>query len=370
MAKKKVRKPSIAEMPEGFINPDEPVYTIPPGEEEPSVTYSFAALAEGRDWSHEILGVKALHDKGITGKGVVIAILDTGIDNHEDLEGQWTADGNKDFTGSPFGFLDKQQGHGTHVSATAAAAKNDKGLVGIAPDAKLMAVKVLNDAGSGASRWIAAGIRWAADHGAHILNMSLGGGQQDPETQEAMQYAIARGCWIFCACGNSGRRENSWPGHNPEAIAVCPLTEAGKRASFGTLNPKNWISAPGVDIMAATPGNRYGKMSGSSMACPQPTGGSALVRGELMRLGAPIPKQPELKAAIAKTAKDIPPKGHDEATGHGLLDIAALLEEMLPRTPAPSPGRVLFDVSDLNTQGKAKLQAAGVEGFQLEVVAK
>lgn len=370
MPKKKPSKPSVSEMPEGFIPPDEPIYFLPPGEEEPSITYSLAALAEGRDWSHEMLNVKALHDRGITGKGVVIAILDTGIDNHEDLEGQWAADGNKDFTGSPFGFLDKQQGHGTHVAATAAAAKNDKGLLGVMPDGKVMATKCLNDSGSGASRWIAAAYRWAADHGAHILNASLGGGQRDPETQEAMQYAVSKGCWLVCAAGNSGVREDSWPGHDPNAIAVVALGMDGKRARFSTINQKNWCAAPGVDITAAVPGNRYGTMSGTSMASPAIAGGLALVRGELMRVGAPIPSMAELKKAIAATAKDIPPKGHDEGTGHGILDIAALLDYLMPKTPTPPAGRVMFNVDDLNAGGRAKLAAAGVEGFQLEVVAK
>lgn len=372
MAKKRNRRPSVAEMPVGFIPPDEPIYVIPPGEREPKVTYSFAALAEGRDWSHGPLGVKALHDRGITGKGVVIAILDTGIwVQHEDLQGQMVADGNRDFTGSPYGFIDYQS-HGTHVAATAAAAKNDKGLMGDAPDAKLMANKCLNDAGSGASRWIAAAYRWAADHGAHILNASLGGGQHDDETQDAMRYAESKGCWLVCAAGNSGVREDSWPGHNPEAIAVAAIGKDGKRAKFSTINPKNWCAAPGVDITAAVPGNRYAEYDGTSMASPGVAGCLALVRGELMRVGASIPSQQELKKAIAATARDIPPKGHDEGTGYGMIDAAALLDYLMPKTPLPkpAPGRVVFTADDLNGPGMAKLAAAGVSGFTLEVLAK
>jgi subtilisin family serine protease len=163
--------------------PTEPIYTIPPCEREAELTVSRShlqrVLAESRDWGHELLGIPELHASGIKGEGVKVAVLDTGLaSDHPDLKASVSTTGHKDFTGSSYLWRDVQN-HGSHCGGIVAAAENDDGLVGVAPKAKITAVKVLGDNGSGPSSSIAAGIRHAADTGHDILSMSLGSSSPD-----------------------------------------------------------------------------------------------------------------------------------------------------------------------------------------------
>lgn len=316
----------------------EPIYYLPPDERQPEMSLradKFFELAESRDWGHGPLGLEAVHAKGHMGKNVLIAIADTGIDvGHPDLKDRIRPVGNKDFTNSPSGFMD-QQGHGSHCAGIAAASANGAGLIGAAPDAHLIAVKVLNDQGSGASSWIAAGIRYAADQGVDIISLSLGGPSADPNTRSAIQYAISKGCWVVCAAGNDGRETNNYPGHYAESIAVAALDNQSKRASFSTINVENDVAAPGVSIMSTLPDNRYGQMSGTSMATPYVAGCLACLRGAYKAANKHPCTQQELNAAIKQYSKDIPPEGTDKWTGGGLLDVGKLIEKLVGSSPAP-----------------------------------
>lgn len=313
----------------------DPIYRLPPGELWPERVLTAAQLAESRDWGHGPLGLEALHARGITGAGVTVAVLDTGVDAaHPDLRAR-TLPG-RDFTGgtSPA----DRQGHGTHCAGIVAASSNGDGLIGAAPDAKVLPVKVLDDGGSGASTWIAAGIRWAADQGADVLSLSLGGPAADAGTRAAIQYATGKGCWVVCAAGNDGRPATSYPGHYPESVAVAAVDKDLRRATFSTINPQNDVGAPGVSILSTLPNGRYGNMSGTSMATPYVAGCLALVRGELKRLGRPVPDQAALLAAIGRTSRDIAPAGPDADTGAGLVQPAALLADLAGGpTPPPDP---------------------------------
>ena len=355
--------------PPGLFPPDEPIYGIPPDEFKPEVTYAATELAEAVDWSHEALGIPVLHKRGVMGEGIVIAIVDTGCDyEHEDLKSQIVTQGNKDFTGSPFGFKDYQS-HGSHCAGIAAGAMNNKGYRGVAPKAKVLIAKALNDQGSGASSWIASSVRHAADNGAHIISMSLGGPTPDSETLQAIRYAIGKGCWIVAAAGNDGRRADSYPGDYDECIAVAALTPSGERASFSTINPQNDIAAPGVNIIAATPNNTYSRYSGTSMATPAVAGCLALVRGELLRYQLPIPDQKSILGFMQETARDVAPIGIDPGTGAGMIDTERLLKLLLPSTPRPEPplGVVDLTLDDLTASGQAKIRAAGLERFSIKL---
>ncbi len=323
------------------INDDEPIYHIPPEERQPEITVRSDLLgeflAESRDWGHEPLKLQALHDRGITGKGVVVAICDTGIDyNHPDLVPNMHPTGHRDFTGSSSGYMDRQ-GHGTHCAGITAAASNGSGIIGAAPGAKLMAVKVLSDQGSGASSWIAAGIRHAADSGADIISLSLGGPSPDTQTRTAIQYATGKGCWVVVAAGNDGRETSSYPGHYPESIAVAALDKNISRASFSTVNQQNDIAAPGVSIWSTLPGARYGSMIGTSMATPYVAGCLALLRGAFVAAGVKPPTQAAILQAFASNSQDVAPPGRDAGTGAGLVDVTALIKALVPTDPT-DPG--------------------------------
>ena len=339
--------------PPGLFPPDEPVYGLPPDEHQPLATYSLRELSEGHDPSLDYLGVPALHAKGFLGQGVVFAGLDTGIDyEHEDLQGQVLKDLGKDYTGSSAGFKDVQ-GHGTHTAACMVAAKNSKGLVGVCPAARIIPVKVLNDQGSGASSWIAAGIRYAADNGADVINLSLGGPRPDNGTRQAIQHAVSKGCLVFCAAGNDGRQANNYPGHYPESIAVAAVDNQGQRANFSTINAENDVAGPGVRVTAATPGNNYSEYSGTSMATPNVAGVAGLVVGACKAAGKPKPTQQQFTEALQKTSADIAPTGKDQYTGWGKVDAEALLKHfgVWDAPPAPPP-----DVVKLTLKAWQKLE--------------
>ena len=221
-------------IPEG-----DPIYEIPPIEREPEIVIASAdMLAEERDWGHGPLGLEALHAAGVTGAGQVIAICDTGGDpDHPDLASRFLPEGHRDFTGSQYGWRDVQS-HGTHCSGIALASRgNNAGVIGAAPDARLLIQKVLGDRGSGASSWIAAGIRNAADVGADVISLSLGGGSPDTQTRSAIQYAISKGCYVVAAAGNDGGPATSYPATTPRPSRWPRSTRASpaRRSRRSTL---------------------------------------------------------------------------------------------------------------------------------------
>ncbi|MCV3216152.1 S8 family serine peptidase [Plectonema radiosum NIES-515] len=256
----------------------------------------------GNNWGADLVKAPEAWAKGYTGKGVVVAVVDTGVDrNHDDLKDNiWTNtkeiagngiddDGNGyvddvngwNFDGNDNNTLDVA-GHGTHVSGTIASEKNDFGVTGIAYDAKIMPVKVLNDSGSGSYDAIAQGIRYAADNGANVINLSLGGDYPNSVLESALKYASSKGAIVVMAAGNDSGLQPGYPARyaNETGIAVGAVDKENNLASFSNLagfNPLTYVTAPGVDIYSTLPGNKYANYSGTSMATPHVAGVVALM---------------------------------------------------------------------------------------------
>jgi len=217
---------------------------------------------------------------------VVIAILDTGIDqDHPELAGKIV--GNKDYSG--YGVEDRY-GHGTHVAGIAAAMTNNGvGVAGVGRNSSLLNVKVLNDQGSGYYTWIANGVTWAADHGAKVINLSLGGTRQSPTMENAINYAWDKGIVIVAAAGNDGSSTPFYPANCQNAIAVAATDANDQKASFSNYGSWVEVAAPGVDIFSTFPNhpfalqdshgkvNNYDFASGTSMATPHVAGLAALI---------------------------------------------------------------------------------------------
>lgn len=278
------------------------------------------------------------------GKGVVVAVLDTGIayEDHDDFRQVPDLKGVKFTEGYDFVNNDRHanddHGHGTHVAGTIAqATDNGEGVAGVAFDATLMPVKVLDHFGGGTTAQIADAIRWAADHGAKVINMSLGGGGRSLVMEKAVEYARKKGVVVVCAAGNGGRGVVEFPAAYPGSVAVAAVGPTGKKAPYSSWGKELDIAAPGGDksqgeeagVLQNTIDPQdvsqsvYASFQGTSMATPHVAGVAAL----LWAAGAKNPDQVE-KALFASAKAAEGTTGWNEQYGHGLLDAEAALKAL------------------------------------------
>lgn len=246
------------------------------------------------------------------GAGVAVAVLDTGIDrDHPDLAAN-IAGGTNFVSKPPWKPVDPTKwdddnGHGTHVAGIIAAVNNDVGVVGVAPEADLYALKVLDKTGSGYISQIIAGLEWCADNGIDIANMSLGTDADIQSFHDACNAAAAAGVILVAAAGNDGA-DVDYPGAYGSVIAVA-ATDAGDAVPWwSSPGSAVAIAAPGVSVYSTWKGDGYDTKSGTSMAAPHIAGTLALA------LAAGV------STSLCATADDLPPPGIDVYTGCGLVD--------------------------------------------------
>jgi type VII secretion-associated serine protease mycosin len=267
-----------------------------------------------------------------TGAGVTVAVLDSGVDaNHVDLKGQvlpgadfvdGTTDGRKD-----------PVGHGTTVAALIAGRSDDSsGVEGVAPGAKILPVRVLDTQNKYRDATnVAKALRWAVDHGADVVNMSLGGGVRSPALADAINYAYRRGVVVVACTGNqlTGGTDDVWyPAREPGVVAVAGLAEDGDEPTLwsGTLTgPETVLVAPAVNVLGAKPGG-YWRVEGTSFAAPLVSATAALIRSRWPRLSAD-----NVINRLIVTADDLGPRGRDDQYGYGEVDpVAALTDTDVP----------------------------------------
>ncbi|MBI2869135.1 MAG: S8 family serine peptidase [Chloroflexi bacterium] len=326
---------------DGFIRPSEigaAVIGIEP-DYPVSVTVTPNDPYFAQAWGLARVQAPAAWDVTTGDSDVKIAILDTGIDTgHTDLSSKIIV--SKNFTDSPT--ADDVYGHGTHVAGIAAAATgNGTGVASLGYDATLMNVKIINDKGAGYHSAIAQGIIWAADNGASVINLSMGGNAASTVLQEAVSYAWDKGVVIVAAAGNNGKTTPSYPAYYPEAIAVAATDGNDKLYSFS--NRGDWVdvAAPG-SAYSTVKGNGYGTMNGTSMASPYVAGLAGLLFTLAADENGDGKTNDEVRAAIEAGAEEV---GTNDI-GHGRINAYRSAQALKSAVPAPAAGKVSGSVKD------------------------
>ncbi|MBE8475355.1 type VII secretion-associated serine protease mycosin [Streptomyces justiciae] len=302
---------------------------------------STAAHADGiraKQWALEAMHTQEAWQT-TKGKGVTVAVLDTGVEeDHPDLVGN-VLDG-KDMVGFGAGRGDRAWArHGTAMAGIIAGHghgyANGDGVMGIAPEAKILPVRVIledGDSSRGKARntrgnALAEGIRWAADHGADVINLSLGDDSKsahpEPAEDEAVQYALKKGVTVVASAGNGGEKGDhiSYPAAYPGVIAATAVDRYGTRASFSTRRWYATVAAPGDDVVIADPDHKYYEGWGTSAAAAFVSGAVALVKA-----AHPDLTPAQIKKLLEDTARDAPVGGRDDSRGYGFVDPAAALK--------------------------------------------
>ncbi|MFJ8034962.1 MULTISPECIES: type VII secretion-associated serine protease mycosin [unclassified Streptomyces] len=272
------------------------------------------------------------------GRGVTVAVLDTGVEaDHPDLAGNVLP--TKDMIGFGAGPGDRDWArHGTAMAGIIAGhghgPGDTDGVLGVAPEAKILPVRVILEDGDSArtkarttrGNALADGIRWAADHGADVINLSLGddsdSAHPEPGEDEAVQYALKKGVVVVASAGNGGAKGDhvSYPAAYPGVIAATAVDRYGTRASFSTRRWYAAVSAPGVGVVIADPDHKYYEGWGTSAASAFVSGVAALVRA-----AHPDLKPAQVKKLLEDSARDAPVGGRDDSRGFGMIDPAAAL---------------------------------------------
>jgi len=300
---------------------------------EPNYMTSIAdTIPADPDWNlqYGLVNIRAPQgwDYSTGSAAVIIAIVDTGVDlSHPDLAAKIVPGHNSiNVLSSP----QDDNGHGTHAAGIAAASGNNGvGMAGVSWGARIMPVKVLYASGSGFSSDVAEGITWAADHGAQVINLSLGGALPSTALQDAVNYAYNKGIILVAAAGNTSSNFVLYPARYPNVIAVGAVDSANKRLSNSTIGPELDLVAPGAFIYSTVIGG-YGYKNGTSMAAPYVSGLAAILRS--------VNSSPaSITFQMESTALDLGTAGIDDSYGFGLIQMDAALKQAFPPPPTPAP---------------------------------
>jgi type VII secretion-associated serine protease mycosin len=333
------------------------------------------------------------------GRGVIVAVLDTGVDSRvPDLRGSVITGPDYTRGANPPGYRPPHW-HGTFIASLIAGHGSGPGLasgvIGVAPAARILSVRVILDdnepgfpiynANAHYEDAIASGIRYAVRRGAGVINMSLGSASAAPRVREAVGYAISRGVVVVASAGNDGagpgRSQFSYPASYTGVISVGAVDAEHQRAPFSDRNASVVLCAPGVDVVGAAPGGGYLAVNGTSPASAFVAGVAALIRSRYPRLGPALVRQ-----ALVSSARYRPAGGYSAGAGFGEVDAAAALRAaagLAARRPAqglapatahfgsgPPPGAIRVVRRDAaRIAVRQRLADAGAAGFLISLLA-
>lgn len=297
-----------------LIEPNSSVTTLSIG--KPDKNNSTSKKVKKNDdtipWGIHAIGADLV--KNDKGKSIKVAVLDTGISVHPDLQ----VTGGISFVDNSIEFVD-DNGHGTHVAGTIAAMDNKLGVVGVAPKVDLYSVKVLDSNGAGTYGQVIQGIEWAIENRMDIVSMSFGGTEQNQSLHDAIIEAANHGILLVGAAGNLGygTETEMYPARFSEVLSVGAVNKNFRRASYSSTGGEIDLVAPGTDILSTMYDMDYGTLSGTSMAAPHITGAAAALWSKNKKLTAD-----QIKAKLYESATPI---NNTNEYGHGLVNLAKAL---------------------------------------------
>ncbi len=273
-----------------------------------------AVSSNEKTWDMQAINASKAWENGVTGKGVKIAVIDTGIAPHSDLNiagGVSTVD----YTSS----YKDDNGHGTHVAGIIGAKRNGIGIAGVAPDAQIYAVKALDKNGNGNLQDIAEALDWAIANKMDIINMSFGTSTDSKILHDLVDKAYKSGILLVAAGGNNGNSSGTgdtveYPAKYNSVVAVSSLNSNKNRSVFSATGPEIEVSAPGENIVSTYLNGEYAVGSGTSMAAPHVAGMLALLKQM-----HPNELNSQLRAEAEKEAMDLGKKGKDDWYGYGMV---------------------------------------------------
>ena len=302
-------------------------------------------LVRNEEWQLKTLNMAGAWEYS-SGTGVTVAVIDSGVDStHVDLQGQVLpgldlvdpkGDGDTDLVG-----------HGTTVAAIIAGKDDANGVIGIAPKAKILPVRVLDQENRYDDALIVAkGVRWAVDHGARVINLSLGGSGSSPALAAALDYAFAKDVVVVACTGNASASESSgvwYPAREPGVIAVAGMERSGDTLWSGSITgPETVVTAPATQLVGARPAG-YWRVQGTSFAAPMVSATAALIRSRWPTMSAG-----DVVNRIVRTATNRGAPGRDNVYGFGMVNPTGALTANVPQVggnpldTTPDPGVAKF----------------------------
>ncbi|MEW2476070.1 MULTISPECIES: type VII secretion-associated serine protease mycosin [Micromonospora] len=317
----------VAAVPAAAV-PANPTVTVPVAYAPGDVT-DRADQIRDEQWQLDKLGARIAW-RTSTGRGVTVAVIDSGVDgSHPDLAGRVLP--GIDLV-SPDGAAEPDPvGHGTTVAGLIAGRNDDRqGVVGLAPDARILPVRVLDEENRYDDALIVAqGVRWAVDNGAQVINLSLGGSGDSPALAAAIDYAFARDVVVVACTGNLATSPDAkvwYPAREPGVIAVSGLERSSNNLWSGAITGRATVlTAPASGLVGARSPAGYWRVQGTSFAAPLVAATAALVRARYPQMSAG-----DVVNRLLVTAKDIGPTGRDDRFGYGLVDPIAALTADVP----------------------------------------
>jgi subtilisin family serine protease len=296
-----------------------------PDSNTPTIQYSQSAADSQSQWA-----LKRIHALPSTWRmdsdsPVLVAVLDTGIDkNHEDLSGRVVAE--IDLSESPAAA--DVYGHGTPIAGIIAAdVDNGLGIMGLAPESILINVKVADDDGKCRLSALAAGIIWAVDYGARVINISIELKESTPDLEKAIDYAWNQGALVIAAAGNDGSSLPIYPAACENCLAVTAIQENGTLAPLANYGDWVDVAAPGMDIYSTLPGNRYGYKHGTSFATAYVSGLAAVLFSLAADTNGDGKLNDEVRRAIEAGCDAIGIAGMGKGTINVAASVAALVSD-------------------------------------------